>query len=98
MNAKVTENTHRYTDVAREFIDTLRQHSPHAAERVEQIREQYGTRAAYLAAFALVRLKTQQATSHYTPSQRDIHAFTYCEEMGETADAIRLYDEAVAYL
>jgi hypothetical protein len=87
-----------YHEAAIEFIQQIRQYSSSAADCIEQIQLQYGIRAAYLAAFALVDLKHRQVKHQYNPSSHDLHAFTYCDEMRETAEAIRLYEAAAAHL
>lgn len=87
-----------YSEAANEFIQQIRQYSPPAADCIVQIQAQYGIRAAYLAAFALVDLKHRQVAHKYNPSNQDVYAFTYCEEMGEIAEAIQLYKQAATCL
>src|SRR5579871_2509889 len=87
-------SSNAYSQVATEFIQQIRQDSPSAAECIEQIQGQYGTRAAYLAAFALLQLKRSQVEHGYPPNSQDLHAFTYCEEMRDTPEAIQLYEAA----
>ena len=94
----IDSSSNTYHEAATEFIQQIRQHSPSAADCIEQIQAQYGTRAAYLAAFALVYLKHSQIAHKYNPSQRELYLFTYCEEMRECAEAIRLYEDAAAHL
>ena len=96
MSVQYSSDTYR--EAAIEFIQQIRQYSPPAADCIEQIQERYGTRAAYLAAFALAHLKVEQQAHKFSPSQKNIHAFTYCEEMAEIAEAIQLYEAAAGYL
>jgi len=98
MSVASNSGSKAYSQVATEFMQQIRQYSPAAADCIDQIQVQYGTRAAYLAAFALLDLKQRQLKRRYKPSSQDLHAFTYCEEMAETAEAIRLYDDAVSHL
>lgn len=98
MSIQAHGETNSYGQAANEFVQQIRQLSPAAADCIEQIREQFGTRAAYLAAFALILLKNKQVETQYNPSQRDLYAFTYCEEMRETAAAMHLYEEAARHL
>jgi len=91
-------SSNTYSEAAKEFIQEIRQHSSPAADCIEQIHAQFGTRAAYLAAFALAYLKQRQAHQKYPPSQHDLYAFTYCEEMQNSAEAIQLYKEAATHL
>ena len=87
-----------YTQAANEVTEDIREFSPAAADCIEQIEVQHGTRVAYLAAFVLVQLKRLQSERKCALSQQDIHAFTYCEEMRKNAEAIQLYDAAAGYL
>ena len=98
MSVHSSSGSKAYGQVAIEFNQQIRQYSAAAADCIEQIQAQFGTRAAYLAAFALIDLKQRQIKQHYNPSSKDLHAFTYCEEMAEIAEAIQLYDEAVGHL
>jgi len=45
-----------------------------------------------------VLLKQQQSQYGNATSQRDLHAFTYSEEMRDTPAALQLYEEAAAHL
>lgn len=87
-----------YNAAGQDFNANIRQHSPEAADCLEQIRTRYGERAAYLAAFALHRLKQMQDNRPYLVSRRDVYNFTFCEEMQDNADALRLYETAAAHL
>jgi len=87
-----------YSEAAHEFIQQVRLQSSAAAACLEQIQSQDGSRAAYLAAFALIQLKRLQLERKYLPSQHDLHVFTFCEEMRDTAEAIRLYEQAAEHL
>lgn len=93
-----TTNANNYSTLALAFIDRVRQHNPLAAACLEQLLTAYGSRTAYLAAFALVHLKNQQLEKHYGPSKYELHAFTFCEEMRDTRAAMRLYEQAAAHL
>jgi hypothetical protein len=94
----VHSSSNTYSQIAVEFIRQIRQYNESAAACIDQIQAQYGTRAAYLASFALLDLKHRQLKRHYNPTPRDVHAFTYCEEMGEIAEALQLYEAAVTHL
>jgi hypothetical protein len=98
MSIHTNGETNSYGDAANQFVQQIRQLSPSAADCIEQIRDRFGTRAAYLAAFALILLKNQQVEKQFNPSQRDLYAFTYCEEMRDTAGAMQLYEEAANHL
>ena len=86
-----------YGKVANEFIQQVRQHSPAAADCLEQIRTQYGERAAYLAAFALVIFAGRNRNG-FSSFQEELQSFTYYQEMQGDAEALRLYQEAAGYL
>jgi hypothetical protein len=86
-----------YGKAAAEYIEQIRQQSPPAADCLEHIQAQYGTRAVYLAAFALVFLKQRETEHSYATSAHDLHAFTYCEEMRNDALALQLYETAAAH-
>ena len=87
-----------YRDAAKAFIQQIGQHNPCAAAYIERIEVHYGTRAAYLAGFALVNLLERESLNHFLPSQYDLSAFTYCDEMRENAEAMRLYLDAAGHL
>ena len=86
-----------YGNVAREFIQQVRQQNSPAADCIEQIHTQYGARAAYLAAFALTLLKDRLNQQGYSSTQLALESFTYYQEMQGDAEAIRLYQEAAAH-
>lgn len=82
-----------YTQAADDYIQQIREHSPAAAASLDQIREKFGVRAAYLAAFALVVLKQK-----LRPAPDALKKFTFYQEMQDNAEAIRLYNDAAAKL
>ena len=92
------DECNEYTDVADELTKEIRQISPAAADCIEQIRAKYGTRSAYLAAFALVIYQVRITRAGKVPLREDLTGFTYYEEMREIAEAIQLYEEAAAHL
>src|SRR4051794_10020806 len=87
-----------YTQAAEVYIQQIRQYSLPAAGCLEQIRIQYGSYAAFLAAFALVVLRERRNRLHSLSSSEALKAFTYYEEMRDTDEAIQLYREAATYL
>ncbi|MEO8393716.1 MAG: hypothetical protein ABI700_12065 [Chloroflexota bacterium] len=98
MSVTADHSSKSYGDVAIQFIQQIREHSSSAADCLEQIQVDYGTRAAYLAAYALIFLKQWQTQQRYVASSQDLHAFTYCEEMKGNAEAIQLYEDAARHL
>src|SRR4051812_36811114 len=87
-----------YTHAANEVTQELRRLSPSAADCVEQIRSQYGTRAAYLAAFALIIYQERLTRSGKASDREDLKRFIYYEEMRDNADAIELFEAASGYV
>jgi hypothetical protein len=87
-----------YTDAADELTQEIRQLSPAAADCIEQIRAKFGTRAAYLAAFALIIYRERLHRAGKSAPREDLKSFTYYEEMRDIAEAVQLYEEAAAHL
>ena len=89
---------HDYTHAANELTQELRRVSPTAADCIEQIRTRYGTRAAYLAAFALIIYRERLTRSGKASDREDLKRFMYYQEMCGIADAIELYEAASGYV
>ena len=89
---------HDYTHAANEVTEELRRLSPTAADCIEQIRTKYGTRAAYLAAFALIIYQERLTRSGKASDQEDLKRFVYYQEMQNKADAIELFEAASGYV
>jgi len=89
---------HDYTHAANKLTQELRRLSPTAADCIEQIRTQYGTRAAYLAAFALIIYRERLRRSGKVSDREDLKRFIYYEEMRDNADAIELFEAASGYV
>ena len=87
-----------YTQAANEVTQELRRLSPTAADCIEQIRTRYGTRAAYLAAGALIIYQERLTRSGKASDREDLKRFVYYEEMRENADAIELFEAASGYV
>jgi hypothetical protein len=87
-----------YTHAANELTQELRRFSPSAADCVEQIRFDYGIRAAYLAAFALIIYRERLTRSGKASDREDLKRFIYYQEMRDIADAIELYEAAAGYV
>jgi hypothetical protein len=87
-----------YAAVANDLIEEIQEISPAAADCIEQIRAKYGTRAAYLAAFALVLYRNGCTRSDHSVPGDDLKLFIFYEEMHEMVEAIRLYKDAAIYL
>ena len=87
-----------YAAVADDLIEEIQEMSASAANCIEQLRTEYGTRAAYLAAFALVICRSNFPRSNPSFLGEALKEFVFYEEMHETAEAIRLYQEAAAHL
>ena len=97
-DSKMSQSYDAYTNLANEFISKIRKQSPAAAECIEQIRAQYGAQPAYLAAFALVMLAQRLNQTGYASLGEALKSFTFYEEMKDTAEAIRLYEDAAEHL
>jgi hypothetical protein len=87
-----------YAQAASGFIQQIRQHSPPAAGCLEQIQTQYGSYAAFLAAFALVILQDRHNRPRSPSSYDALKTFPYYEEMRGKPEALSLYKEAADYL
>nr|AUN37600.1 hypothetical protein [uncultured bacterium] len=87
-----------YSDAADELTEEIRQLSPAAADCIEQIRAKFGTRPAYLAAFALIIYRERLHRAGKSAPIEDLKSFTYYEEMRDIGEAIQLYEEAAAHL
>src|SRR5215216_5045240 len=89
---------HDYTHAANEVTQELRRLSPTAADCIEQIRTKYGTRAAYLAAFALIIYQERLTRSGKASDREDLKRYIYYQEMRDNADAIELFEAASGYV
>jgi hypothetical protein len=87
-----------YARLAAEYVKHIREHSPASADCITQIETQFGSRASYLAAFALVMLKDHLNQSGYESLENALKSFTYYIEMETEAEAIRLYRDAANHL
>ena len=87
-----------YGEPASDYIRQVNEFCPSASALLERIRTAYGDRAAYLAGFALLCLKEQQARYQNKLTHADIRRFTFYEEMQADDEAIKLYIEAAAHL
>jgi len=87
-----------YTHAANELTHEIRQLSFSAADCIEEIRAQYGVRAAYLAAFALIIYRERLRRTGKASDREDLRSYLYYEEMKGNAKAIELYEAAAGYL
>jgi len=87
-----------YAAVANDLTGEIREISASAANCIEQLRTTYGTRAAYLAAFALILCRNNVARPNQACLGEALKGFVFYEEMHETPEAIGLYKEAAVYL
>ncbi len=87
-------DTAAYRDILAHFIQAVREDSEVAANCIEQIREHYGTRPAYLAAYAIVVMKYQNEKYKRPVRASDLNSYTFYEELQENAHALALYRQA----
>src|SRR5688572_8915306 len=91
-------DTSTYRAVLAEFLPAIRESSEPAAAYIGQILEKYGSRAAYLAAYALLFIKLQQDERQREPHLQDLNTYTFYAEMGQDAEALALYRQAAVAL
>lgn len=91
-------NASSYRAALAELLTTFRALSPDAAECLAQLEQHFGTRAAYLAAYALHVLKIQADEHRRVPTIMTLKSFTFYEEMQQHPEAVALYYQATTHL
>jgi hypothetical protein len=87
-----------YQAILAHFIQTVRTDSEVAANCIEQIWEHYGTRRAYLAAYAILVMKQQYEENKRPVRSEDLNTYTFYDELCENAHALALYRQAAINL
>lgn len=91
-------DTSAYRPILLHFIQVIRQESEVAANCIEQIQEQYGTRPAYLAAYAVLVMKQQHEEYKRPIKSTDLNTYTFYDEWQHQAFALALYRQAAVNL
>lgn len=91
-------DTSAYRPVLAHFVQAMRGDSEVAASCIEQIWEHYGTRAAYLAAYAILVMKQQHEEYQRPVKSEDLKTYTFYDELQDQAYALVLYRQAAASL
>ena len=94
----MSTTTRSYGELATQTIQAVLEYNDDAARCIGLLRAEYGSRAAYLAAFAILMMKYDLDTYHHLPLKSDLYSFTFAEEMREHPDALRIYEEAACYI
>src|SRR5215207_11097115 len=77
-----------YQSILAHFIQSVRSDSEVAARCIEQIWEHYGTRRAYLAAYAILVMKQQYEENKRPIRSEDLNTYTFYDELHENAHAL----------
>lgn len=97
-NSEELEDTSAYRPVLAHFIQVIRAESEIAARCIEQIWEQFGTRPAYLAAYAILVMKQQHEEYKRPIKSSDLNTYTFYDEWQDQAFALALYRQAAVNL
>lgn|GEM_PF-4409665 len=91
-------DTSAYRAILAHFIQAIRSESEVAANCIEQIWEYYGTRRAYLAAYAILVMNQQYKENKRPVRSEDLNTYTFYDELHENAHALALYHQAAVNL